>query len=65
MTQYFHEAGPYQVGTHQLNFCKSADDISASLKTLMEKYEKEVQALVDAGVSKVRWGCGPRHARLL
>lgn len=40
------------VGTHQLNFCKSADDISASLKTLMEKYEKEVQAIVDAGASK-------------
>eukprot|EP00435_Cladocopium_sp_Y103_P029189 s938_g7.t1 len=36
------------VGTHQLNFCKSADDILASLKTLMEKYEKEVQVIVDA-----------------
>ena len=47
---------PYQVGTHQLNFCKSADEISASLKTLMEKYEKEVQAIVDDEDCKVRWG---------
>ena len=42
------------VGAHQLNFKKSAEEISASLKTLMERYEKEVQDIVDEKSEEVQ-----------
>lgn len=41
-------AGASTIGAHQLNFCKSAEEIRSSLRSLISRYEAEVQAIVDA-----------------
>ena len=46
-----------QIGAHQLNFCKSADEIKKSLQELMANYEAEIQDIVNSAGK----GVNPLH----